>query len=214
MNKTIKTLAAYLGIISVPIILIFLNIHNVMFDENWYHQQHAKDGIYDFWNKSIVDSETHNLLLFYKGKQFDTSLFNEKEKGHLNDVKGLYDVARLLFYSAVIVLIGACALLRRKREIVTILKRGALLAIIIVLLLILMATTDFTSFFTVFHKIVFANNNWMLNPETDNLIVMFPESFFIAFVTRILVKTVVMAVMLLGITSVLSFRFKGACVIF
>ncbi len=196
MNKISYNSALCLGIISILLILIFLNIHSVMFDEEWYHKQYVKDGIYDFWNKSFVDEETHNILLFYKGKQLDTSLFNEKEKGHLSDVKTLYDLARFLFYSAIIVLIGACVLLCKKKEILTIFKRGALLTIIVILLLMLMAATDFTSFFTVFHKIVFTNNNWMLNPETDNLVVMFPESFFTAFIARILIRTILAAIIL------------------
>lgn len=48
-------------------------------------------------------------------------------------------------------------------------------------------TTNFTKYFVIFHKIFFSNNLWILNPETDRLINIVPEPFFIDTSIRIVV---------------------------
>lgn len=39
---------------------------------------------------------------------------------------------------------------------------------------------DFNSFFITFHQVLFQNNDWLFNPETDPVIKLLPESFFAA----------------------------------
>ena len=45
--------------------------------------------------------------------------------------------------------------------------------------LALWAVFDFDSFFTTFHRLAFTNDLWLLNPRTDLLIRLMPESLFI-----------------------------------
>ena len=47
------------------------------------------------------------------------------------------------------------------------------------------AAVDFTSFWTSFHHVFFTNDLWLLDPATDNLILMVPEQFFFDLVFRI-----------------------------
>ena len=44
---------------------------------------------------------------------------------------------------------------------------------------------DFTSCFTLFHKLFFTNNLWIFDPETDYMIRMLPEGFFSDMVIRV-----------------------------
>ena len=44
---------------------------------------------------------------------------------------------------------------------------------------------DFTSCFTLFHKFFFTNNLWIFDPETDYMIRMLPEGFFLDMVIRV-----------------------------
>ena len=46
----------------------------------------------------------------------------------------------------------------------------------------------FDSIFIGFHKVFFANDDWMLDPSTDNLIIMFPKPFFIAITQKIIIS--------------------------
>ena len=41
------------------------------------------------------------------------------------------------------------------------------------------ALIDFDGLFVTFHRIAFTNDGWLLNPRTDLLIRLMPESFFI-----------------------------------
>ena len=54
------------------------------------------------------------------------------------------------------------------------------------LTLALLAYTNFTKYFTLFHKIFFDNDLWILNPKTDMLINLLPEGFFSDMAVRIL----------------------------
>ena len=48
-----------------------------------------------------------------------------------------------------------------------------------------MISTDFTKYFVIFHHIFFNNDLWMLNPDTDLLINIVPEPFFMDTAARI-----------------------------
>ena len=49
----------------------------------------------------------------------------------------------------------------------------------------LVISTDFTKYFVIFHHIFFNNDLWMLNPDTDLLINIVPEPFFMDTAARI-----------------------------
>src|SRR5699024_3895128 len=65
--------------------------------------------------------------------------------------------------------------------------KNAILSIFSVLgILILYALIDFNGFWIHFHKLLFSNDLWLLNPATDRMINMFPESFFNQMVINII----------------------------
>ena len=57
--------------------------------------------------------------------------------------------------------------------------------------IVMAALIDFNTFWTNFHLIFFRNDLWLLNPNTDRLILMVPLNFFITLVTRIIIVSVV-----------------------
>ena len=48
-----------------------------------------------------------------------------------------------------------------------------------------LVASNFNKYFLMFHKVAFRNDLWLLNPETDLLIRMLPEGFFLDMVMRI-----------------------------
>ena len=44
---------------------------------------------------------------------------------------------------------------------------------------------DFTAVFTKFHELLFNNDLWLLDPETDYMIRILPEGFFLDMTLRI-----------------------------
>lgn len=67
------------------------------------------------------------------------------------------------------------------------------------------AAIDFSSAFTFFHKLLFTNDLWLLNPETDLLIRICPSGMFAALGLRIAVRS---AAILLGLPLLITLLYK------
>lgn len=65
-----------------------------------------------------------------------------------------------------------------KNKIYLYLKISGISLMALPLILMPMFVTNFTEYFDDFHKILFRNNFWLFNPDTDPVILMLPESFF------------------------------------
>jgi len=63
------------------------------------------------------------------------------------------------------------------------------------------AAIDFSSAFTFFHKMLFTNDLWLLNPATDLLIRICPQSMFMSMGLRIAIRS---GLILLGLPLVLT----------
>lgn len=114
----------------------------------------------------------------------EQSMFNEKEKSHMVDVKALYQNA--LKTAKVSGLVFCLVILyfywNEKEKMFAYLSKGLLSAVAsLVVLLVFFGfwiLTDFTSFWTWFHTVFFSNQLWLLDPNTDFMICMLPETIF------------------------------------
>jgi integral membrane protein (TIGR01906 family) len=108
-------------------------------------------------------------------------LFNEREVGHLRDVKGLFRLVYALLLGTGIyacVYAGLNLFWWRNRRFYWGLVGGGGLTLVLMLAIGLAAAIDFDWLFLKFHLISFANDLWMLNPATDYLIMLFPQGFW------------------------------------
>ena len=122
--------------------------------------------------------------------------FNEKETSHMVDVKALYQNALKVAKMAFIIL-GLVVLyfyLNDKTLMFAYLSKGFLMAMFTFILMLVFfgfwILTDFTSFWTWFHTIFFSNQLWLLDPNTDFMICMLPETFFYKLVLACVVKVI------------------------
>ena len=115
--------------------------------------------------------------------------FNERELTHLRDCLGLFDLlrkvrARLIPWAVVLILGGAYILRDRKR-----IRLCAWLSPLILLVPLgafaLYAALNFDAAFTLFHRVLFRNDLWLLDPRTDLLIRICPASMFLHMGVRI-----------------------------
>lgn len=107
--------------------------------------------------------------------------FNDKEKRHMDDVKGLFLAAEKLRACGLLAaaLAGAFLLWRRQGGVLLrTLQWGIGLFLAAVGAVASLAAASFTKYFTWFHLLLFDNNDWLLNPATDRLINIVPEGFF------------------------------------
>lgn len=111
--------------------------------------------------------------------------FREKEQLHMADCKALFGLDRAVLlvasFAAAALVCGVYALRQHRRQVALGALWGCLLPLAAVLGLILWGAVDFDGLFVLFHRLSFANDLWLLNPQTDLLIRLMPTSFFIHY---------------------------------
>lgn len=183
----------------------------------FYYSEYKKLGVAEDIGVSEEDlkAATDVLLDYTEGKREDLlvfadfdgeslSFYNARESQHMADVRDLFLGARTVGYIGLAFGIAVLALLlifyKDRRAVYSgyILANWFFLAVFAVLAVY--AAIDFTSFWTSFHHVFFSNDLWLLDPRTDNLILMVPEQFFFDLVFRIVALFVSVAAAL-GIIS-------------
>ena len=112
--------------------------------------------------------------------------YNAREKAHLKDVRNIVLKAyRLKLIAALICLISLIYIIihckRHQSAWLSIRKIFVATCIItnaVLLLVVGIVAVNFDKAFTIFHKVLFANNYWRLNPSESDLINLLPQSFF------------------------------------
>ena len=216
MNKKItKVLAAIAGISLIAGILAWV-ICTCATSLSFYTKEYAKLGVAKDIGISSAELEeaTEVLIDYTTGERGDMvamadfggeikEVFNDREKAHMVDVQKLFIGAKNL--SRICVGAGAAEFIvlfifsKEKREIFRGYTYSNYIFLAVFGMIAVYAATDFTNFWTSFHHVFFTNDLWLLNPETDNLILMVPEQFFFDLVFRIVTWFVgICAVLYLG----------------
>ena len=110
------------------------------------------------------------------------NFFNEREMKHMDDVKRIFKWVKIISALSLITF-----LVFLKAEGLPLVLLYSLILIAIILFIFLFLPFDLS--FTKFHEILFNNELWLLNPETDRLIVLLPEKFFIDAARGIILST-------------------------
>ncbi len=132
----------------------------------------------------------------------DFVLFNEKEVSHMKDVKALIRLDYFVLLGLAIYIIGYILVnlyIRKSRgynQLASSAFYGSGITLGLILLLGIVSVTNFNAFFTAFHHISFANDFWLLDPNTDYLIMLFPGGFWYDCVMYITVAVGITAVII------------------
>lgn len=135
--------------------------------------------------------------------------FNAREIQHMEDCQRLFDLLRTLRLSlaiaaALLVLLSLILEWKEKPA-----RAGSVAPVWIASLILIVplaifglwAAIDFSSAFAFFHRLLFTNDLWLLDPATDLLIRICPSSMFASMGLRIALCAMVV---LLGIPAVLT----------
>ena len=190
-------LATAAFVLALPILLFTTNIRFLASDTGYLegglrrHDAAENTGIalgeLDYAVGAIVryfedDADTLRLLVFTDGEE--TALFSAEETLHMEDVKGLMRAifrANEVALGFVIAYVAGAVLWSGERSGRDLAKAtlaavgvGAAVGIAVGVL----AIVGFESAWERLHEIIFTNDLWLLDPRTDRLIQMFPESFW------------------------------------
>ncbi|MDU3398484.1 MAG: DUF1461 domain-containing protein, partial [Clostridiales bacterium] len=108
--------------------------------------------------------------------------------------------------SAVLLLFMAFTRAWMKRVLCPSLCAGTGLFFGAVTVLALVISANFTKYFVLFHHIFFTNDLWILNPDTDMLINIVPEGFFMDTAGRIALLFGFLSLLLFGICLALTMK--------
>ncbi len=121
--------------------------------------------------------------------------FSEKENRHLQDVRSIVSFlkgARWIGGGGVILALAALYLRNRQQRELFLRDAlrgfaGAAIAILsTAVILLIWGLVNFDGLFVTFHKAVFRNDLWLLNPRTDLLVALMPLPFFTWYASELL----------------------------
>ena len=207
----------YLQLLLVIIIPIFLIIGIVLqtsTSSNFNEKEINKKGIIDgeYVKTENATKISNEIVLFLKGKGVLTeSLIGKDASIHMEDVKKIRDLTKYIFYILLIILIFGFIILiiiHRPERIGKTLVFGSITSLLINISLFITSKLFFTNFWTRIHEMMFTNDLWRLNPETDSLVAVFTMNFFTDFIMRIILLTTSISVLLIIIGIILQLIFS------
>lgn len=214
----LRWLGAIAFVVALPLFLILGNILDVASDRQFYADEFQKYRIRDVTRlddtqlMAIADrfigylrepGVTLDYEITVNGAR--RQLFNQKEIDHMVDVQKLFQLAKnarlvaggiLLLVPLLGVGLAGGAFLPTLGKL---LAAGGIATVTILGLAGLLSLVDFTQAWTQFHYIAFTNMDWMLDPRTDYLIMLYPEGFWFDAVIKIARQSAIEAAVLAAI---------------
>lgn len=206
----------FLSLLGFCFVLSFSVVFVLFFRPLYYYDMKAQNlsvssGMSEQEIKENYDALINYNSLFYQDElSFPTLPMSESGRIHFEEVKAIFSVIQLLFlFSSLIFFPLAGYTLRVKKE------RAFLLGIpllsgLLGLFSLFGALIDWDGFFTMFHHLMFRNNYWLFNPQTDPIINLLPDSFFFHCLAAILlIMTLLLLVCVLFYAHVRRRAYKG-----
>lgn len=219
--KVLHGIMGTLASIAMLIILLITSFEiGAYSDFCWYEKEYSKYGVLDDLEMEMSDAMyvTEEMMAYLRGNRADLvvdtivdgeerEFFNDREKAHMVDVKNLFIGGLWLRRGAILGLgLAIAVLIVTKADWKRLLPKSFLIGmgsfIGVTLGAGLLFMSDFNKYFTIFHEIFFTNDLWLLDPDTDLLIRMLPEGFFLDMVVRIGIIFLILMTMLLIISVV------------
>lgn len=139
----------------------------------------AAAGIIDYFNNG---DKYINVQIIKDGQPYQLYSEDQKEITHMKDVKALFWLdykvllASFIFIAAYI---GVMLWRKNRKGLARALFVGGSLTLgLIIIIGIAILTGLFDTLFVGFHEIAFTNTDWLLDPNVDVLVMMFPDAFW------------------------------------
>ncbi|MFM1524997.1 MULTISPECIES: TIGR01906 family membrane protein [Helcococcus] len=203
---------------SLILFLLTLSINIGSEDFNFYKNFSIEHNL-----KNQVGVSQDNLEKMYKSLQGQIKngdekeikqYFNDREVSHMKDVYKLFNLNRNINRIMMVIVIISSTLVYYNKEDKVQNSKYIInyLLIILVGFLILggIVYYNFESSFIKFHELFFNNDLWLLNPETDIMIRMLPQEFFMSIAFKIF-RTFIfnMGIIIISLTIYIFVKKRG-----
>lgn len=169
LGLTIILFSIELTLIFKPLYYMDISTLNIEKDANMSREEIVKN--YDYLITYTLDSKETQFKL-------PTLKSSEGAATHFFEVKKLFTLLnRVLFVSVIVSLIGFIYL--QKKKFYKFYKWASIGLISFCIFLGLAFSINFDNTFVIFHHIFFRNSLWLFDPNTDPIINMLPETFFL-----------------------------------
>lgn len=212
---------------SLMITLFITSIEAVCYwNPGYFEKEYTKYNVLEDVQMEMDDllEVTEEMMNYLRGEREDLHIptivngeprefFNEREISHMIDVQGLF----LGGFAIRRVCIGIMAasvllLLALKADIRSVLPKaichGTIIFFAVTAGLAALISTNFTKYFIIFHKIFFNNDLWLLDPNTDLLINIVPEPFFVDTAANIAITFGLSVIVVFAVCVILQKRYK------
>ena len=217
-NKTVNTAIRWIIIIAMP---FFLGLGMILAVIAWDYPSFEYGRIapdpygftleerldyahatLDYLQRPEPSEEVIFLLEDLRLPNSDAPLYNEREIGHMLDVKNLTDGIRTLWWiAAVLVIVGLAFLLLQPTLRSTgyrAIYQGGLATVIILAAIAVFIGLGWSIFFVQFHELLFPPGTWTFS-YSDSLIRLFPEQFWFDIGVIMSVGALLLGVIVTGI---------------
>lgn len=179
--------------IFMALFLLMNAFTSLLYDVKFYNQQYEENGAYDELGKETVLDATDNLYSFLKGDEGLSDFYTEKEKAHMDDVRNLVGNTNSLkwMFLGFGILLTFFLYFGEPEHAFSHLSHAFIAVGVVTILgfiISIFLSMSFSDTFVSFHEVFFDNDLWMLDPGVDHMLTLFPESFFAAFFSRIMIK--------------------------
>jgi hypothetical protein len=127
-----------------------------------------------------------------------TPVLNEREQGHMRDVRGVFAGFELLVLASIVLLVVALRRAGAQAAMAAVWRavgRGASGLGIALVVAGAFAVFAFDAAFEVFHRLFFSSGSYTFDPRTDRLVQLFPERFWSETAIAVGVVAILVAVL-------------------
>lgn len=224
--KYLHRMAGIITAFCLMLILFITSVETVVYwTPGYFEKEYKKYGVLETLPAMTMDELLHvtsEMMDYLKGGRENLHVtaymdgaqrefFNEREIAHMEDVQVLF--LKAMSIRRICIVLGAAMIVfmtltkaRIGRVLPSSICIGTGLFFGTISALALIISTDFTKYFVMFHHIFFNNDLWILNPDTDLLINIVPEGFFMDTAARIALLFGLCSLFLFGICLLLTLK--------
>jgi integral membrane protein (TIGR01906 family) len=185
---------SYTLIILSPLFLLSMSVFSIVFDQSHYSPLFEKFGVYGTVRNA--DELNIHVLDYLAGNEGTLpEAFNEREKGHMEDVKDVFGFLKRVLVAFPLLVVAAAFKWGKTKKIMVAksIMAGSLISLILFALLLPFIAFAFSSSFNAFHGIFFEEGSYLFDPATDVLVQLYPEELFFAFAQKIALFAVLLS---------------------